>query len=106
LHAQYLAPFPDADSRGRVLWPLAQAILGSSAFYDSLWRRRDVVAALPVLIIWGTRDPAFPPRMLDRWCTIVLKAHVVALPVGHWPHEEAPAEVTNALREFVDVRPE
>jgi haloalkane dehalogenase len=103
IHAQYLAPFSDADSRGRVLWSLARAILGSSEFYDSLWRRRDALADRPVLIIWGTKDPAFPPRMLDRWRKIAPRARVVELPVGHWPHEEAPDEVTNALREFVET---
>lgn len=104
IHAQYLAPFPDADSRGRVLWPLAQAILGSSEYYDSLWHRRERLAGIPVLIIWGTKDPAFKPHMLERWRSIVPSARVVELPVGHWPHEESPADVTEALRDFVEHR--
>lgn len=101
IHAQYLAPFPDADSRGQVLWPLARAILGSSEYYDSLWRRRERLADVPALIIWGMKDPAFKPHMLERWKTIVPSARVVELPVGHWPQEESPEEVTRALREFV-----
>ena len=101
IHAQYLAPFRDADSRGRVLWPLAHALLGSGGFFDSLWRRRNALAGLPALIIWGTKDPAFPPRMLDRWRTAVPTARVVELPVGHWPHEEAPDEVTAWLAGFL-----
>jgi pimeloyl-ACP methyl ester carboxylesterase len=102
IHAQYLAPFPDAGSRGRVLWPLAHAILGSSAYYDSLWKRRDVLAKRPVLIAWGTKDPAFPPYMLDRWRGALPHARVVELPVGHWPQEEAPAELTQAIQRFLD----
>lgn len=105
IHTQYLAPFPDADSRGRVLWPLARALLGSSAFYDSLWQRRDALTRLPVLIVWGTKDPAFPPRMLERWRAVLPPARVVELPVGHWPHEEAPDEVTEALRAFAGPAP-
>ena len=101
IHAQYLAPFPNADARGRVLWPLARAILGSSEYYDSLWRRRERLARLPVLIIWGTKDPAFRTHMLERWKGIVPSARVVELPVGHWPQEESPNEVTEALRGFV-----
>ena len=101
IHAQYLAPFPDADSRGRVLWPLARAILGSSAHYESLWRERHRLADIPVLVIWGTKDPAFG-RMLDRWRAAVPKARIVELPVGHWPHEEAPDEFTRALAEFLE----
>ena len=105
IHAQYLAPFPDADSRGRVLWPLARAILGSSEYYDSLWRRRERLASLPALIIWGMKDPALKPHMLEQWKSIAPSARVVELPVGHWPQEESPSEVTQALREFVEGLP-
>jgi haloalkane dehalogenase len=38
IHAQYLAPFPDAESRGRVVWPLARAILGSSEYIERVLR--------------------------------------------------------------------
>lgn len=101
IHAQYLAPFPDAESRGRVLWPLAQAILGSSAYYDSLWHRRSVLAGVPALIVWGTKDRALKPRLLTRWRTVLPAAHVVELPVGHWPQEESPDEVARTLTDFL-----
>jgi haloalkane dehalogenase len=101
IHAQYLAPFPDADSRGRVLWPLAHALLGSSAYYDSLWQRRALLASRPVLIVWGMKDPAFQPYMLDRWRSVLPDARVVELPVGHWPQEEAPAELTHAMENLL-----
>ena len=101
IHAQYLAPFPDAESRGRVLWPLSRAILGSSAFYDSLWQRRAVLAGVPALVVWGTKDPTFKPHLLDRWRMALPSARIVELPVGHWPQEEAPHEVNRALTEFI-----
>jgi haloalkane dehalogenase len=101
IHAQYLAPFPDAWSRGAVLWPLARAILGSSAYYDSLWAHRDRLRDTPTLIVWGVRDPAFLPHQLQRWRTILPAAHVVELEAGHWPHEELPEAVVNAIRTFV-----
>jgi haloalkane dehalogenase len=94
IHRQYLAPFPDADGRGRVLWALARALLGSSAYFDSLWQRRAQLADLPALIAWGLRDRALPPSMLARWREALPQARVLALDTaGHWPHEEAPAEV-------------
>ena len=101
IHRQYLAPFPDADSRGRVLWALARALMGSSEHYDALWRRRDRLRDLPALIVWGTRDPAFKPGLLDRWKEALPQARVVTLPVGHWPQEEAPDEVLAAVRDFL-----
>ncbi len=98
IHRQYLAPFPDAWSRGAVLWTLARSLLGSSAFYDSLWHRRDALQDVPTLIVWGMRDPAFQPRLLERWRAALPSAGVIELPAGHWPHEEMPAEVLTALR--------
>jgi pimeloyl-ACP methyl ester carboxylesterase len=98
IHGQYLAPFPDADGRGRVLWQLARSLLGSSDFYDSLWQRRERLAALPALILWGMRDSAFRPHLLERWRTALPRARVVELAeAGHWPHEEAPEEVVRQM---------
>jgi len=101
IHDQYLAPFRDLGSRGRVLWPLARAILGSGEYYDSLWRRRDRLLEIPALVIWGTKDPAFQPTLLARWRSVLPHATVVELPVGHWPQEEAPGEVLRAVQSFL-----
>jgi haloalkane dehalogenase len=102
IHRQYLAAFPDADSRERVLWALARALLGSSAFYDGLWRRRDQLAAIPALIVWGLKDSAFRPGQLARWREALPQATAVELPgAGHWPHEEEPARVLSELRSFI-----
>lgn len=101
IHKQYLAPFRDIDSRGRVLWPLARAILGSSEYYDSLWGQRERLREMPALIVWGAKDPAFQPSQLARWRSVLPEARVVELPVGHWPHEEVPNEVNRAIEAFL-----
>jgi pimeloyl-ACP methyl ester carboxylesterase len=101
IHQQYLAPFRDAESRERVLWPLARAILGSSRYYDSLWRMRDRLRDVPTLVIWGMKDPAFQPSLLARWKETLPQATVVELPVGHWPQEESPGDVTRAMQDFL-----
>jgi haloalkane dehalogenase len=101
IHRQYLSVFKDRNSRGKVLWPLAHAILGSSDYYRRLWSRRDKLRGRPALIVWGMKDPAFQPRHLARWRSVLPEAQVVELPVGHWPHEEAPAEVVEAVRGFL-----
>jgi len=100
IHAQYLAPFPDRWSRGAVLWPLARALLGSSTYYERLWSTRERLREIPVLIVWGAKDSAFPPHNLERWTAALPHATVVELPVGHWPHEEAPDDVLAAVRRF------
>lgn len=99
IHEQYLALFPDPDSRERVLFALARAILGSSAYYDSLWRRRSRLEGVPLHLIWGMRDSAFPPTVLDQWTRAFPHAQVTRVEgAGHWPHEEEPEVVLAALR--------
>jgi len=102
IHGQYLAAFPDADSRGRVLWPLARGLLASSAHFDSLWQRRQRLVEIPALILWGLRDRALGPDLLTHWRTALPHARVAQLPdAGHWPHEEQPDAVIQALGTFL-----
>ena len=101
IRTQYLEPFRDRWARGAVLWPLARALLGSSAFYDSLYEKRERLGAIPTLLVWGTRDTAFKPHHLARWRAILPDARVAELPVGHWPHEEDPESVAATLRDFL-----
>jgi haloalkane dehalogenase len=105
IHRQYLAPFPSPDDRERVLWTLARALLGSRAYYAGLWARRDRLRSRSALIVWGLADPAFRPHHLARWTSLFgPAARVVRLPsAGHWPHEEEPAIVRDALREFLEA---
>jgi haloalkane dehalogenase len=54
------------------------------------------------MIVWGLRDAAFPPYMLERWRQALPEAQVLALEgAGHWPHEEEPERVLEALRGFL-----
>jgi haloalkane dehalogenase len=101
IHQQYLAPFRDPESRERVLWPLARAILGSGRFYESLWLLRDRLRGVPALAVWGMKDPAFQPSQLARWKAVLPQATVLELPVGHWPQEESPPEVVRAMQDFL-----
>jgi haloalkane dehalogenase len=102
IHRHYLEPFTDPASRVRVLWPLARALLGSSSYYDSLWERRARLTEIPVLIVWGLKDSAFRPNQLHRWQEALPTAKVVMIAeAGHWPHEEAPSEVAEAIQKFL-----
>jgi haloalkane dehalogenase len=101
VRGQYHAPFRDRWARGAVLWPLAHALLGSSEFYEAQWRRVAVLRDTPALVVWGIRDRMFKPHLLERWREALPAARVVELEVGHWPQEEAPVQVVDALRQFV-----
>lgn len=101
IHRQYLSPFRDAWSRGAVLWPLARALMGSDAYYRSLWDRRGALYDVPALLVWGMGDPAFRPEQLARWKEALPQAGSVELPTGHWPHEEDPDAVLAAVEAFL-----
>lgn len=102
IHRQYLEVFPDPDSRERVLFALALSLLGSSAHYDGLWQRRGELAKVPALIVWGVKDSAFRPHQLAKWRDAAPTAQVVELATaGHWPHEEEPERVLEAVRAFL-----
>lgn len=104
-HRALLERFPDRESRGAVLWTLAKSLVGSSGFYDSLWQRRERLGGRPTLVVWGMKDPAFPPRLLKRWHEALPHAEIVELPrSGHWPHEEEPERVAAALDGFLATR--
>jgi len=101
VHTQYLAPFEARAARETVLWALARALLGSHAHYAALWANRARLAAIPTLILWGTRDRAFTPEFLERWQHALPHAHIEQLDdAGHWPHEERPEIVLQALQRF------
>jgi haloalkane dehalogenase len=106
IQGQYLPVFPDADGRERVLYALALALSGSAELYDTLWRARGALAAIPSLVVWGRKDSAFRPHQLAKWREALPHARVLELPTaGHWPHEEEPEAVLRAVRAFVDGSP-
>ena len=94
---QYLAALD-----GHATWVYAREILGSSAWYDGLWRRRDRIARTRAILIWGMRDPAFA-RYLPRWREVFEQAEVVQLAdCGHAPPEERAPESLPFLTRFLE----
>jgi haloalkane dehalogenase len=48
------------------------------------------------------KDSAFRPTQLARWNEVVPDTEIVTLPnAGHWPHEEEPDAVIDAMRRFL-----
>lgn len=102
LHRHYLEVFRDKDAREQVLHALACAINGSRDYYTSLLAEARRMRQLSTLIIWGMKDTAFRPTQLARWRELVPDAEVVTLAnAGHWPHEEEPEAVIEAMRRFL-----
>jgi len=102
IHRRYLDVFRDRDARVLVLHALAKSLLGSRAHYQSLLDRIERLREMPVLIVWGMKDSAFQPYQLERWRTLLPGAQVEMIEgAGHWPHEEEPARVIEAIERFL-----
>ena len=103
VHAQYLGPMRDPTAR-HATWIYARELLGSSAWYSTLWQRRQRIAGIPTLLVWGMKDPAFA-KCLPRWRSLFADAEVVKLAgVGHAPMEERAPELTPVIRRFLEGR--
>jgi haloalkane dehalogenase len=97
VHGQYLGPFTRRGSREGP-YKLARALVGSDAFYATLWSRRDELTPLVTDLVWGLRDPALKLAHLARWREAFPSAAVHVLPeVGHFVAEEAPHELVRVL---------
>jgi haloalkane dehalogenase len=101
VQAQYARPLASAAER-RATWVYARELLGSSEWFDGLWRRRERIAAIPALLIWGTSDPAFGDA-LPRWRSVFERVRVLELPrAGHAPPEERPEEIVPVIARFLE----
>jgi len=105
VHAQYLAPFATGAARETVLWAFARSLLDSHAHYESLWAKRERLAAIRTLVLWGSRDRLFPGEYRERWREALPHAQVEPISdAGHWPHEERPEIVLEAVQRFLSQR--
>jgi haloalkane dehalogenase len=105
IHRQYLAPFAQRQDRVLVLHALARSLLGSRDYYARLWEDAGRLRGRPTLLVWGLKDSAFGPRHLARWRERLPDAGVLTLPdAGHWPHEESPQTVADAIRALLEGR--
>jgi pimeloyl-ACP methyl ester carboxylesterase len=57
---------------------------------------------VPARVIWGAQDPLFPPEFAGQVTELLPQASVRVLDdVGHFTPVEAPAEMAEAVREFL-----
>ena len=101
----YRAPFPDYWSRAGMLAfqreiPLTER--DRSAPPMSSIHERLASLDVPVLLVWGMRDPVFQPTFLDQWREVYPRATTTELPdASHFLVEDDPDRVTAAIERFL-----
>ncbi|HEU4322432.1 MAG TPA: alpha/beta fold hydrolase [Roseiflexaceae bacterium] len=104
-HQQYLRVLATPEAR-RGTRALARHLIDSSAWYAGLWERNGRLRTIPTLVLWGMRDPVFPPEALERWRTTLLDAQIVPFDdVGHFVPEEKGAELVPVVKYFLEHGP-
>ena len=101
IHRHYIrALATPAERQGT--WIFLQQLIGSSAWYQSLWDRREAIRDKPVLILWGMKDMAFKQKELDRWKEVYPHAQVVSFPeAGHFLQEEESPQIVPLMQKFL-----
>jgi haloalkane dehalogenase len=101
LYQHYLKPFSQPHDR-LVLQAMAGELRDSSPWYDQLWQRREQIAAIPALLLWGQKDPIFKTRHLARWQALFAHAQTVTFPqAGHFVQEEARETLGPLVEQFL-----
>ncbi len=98
IQRHYEGPFPTPESRLST-WTFARELIGSGAFYQRVWDARAQWGGAPTALVWGVADLAFGPKYLATFEAALPAAVVTRLAkAGHFPQEEEPAAVLEALR--------
>lgn len=101
IHNHYLKVFPSPQSRTSTA-VLAKELIGSSAWFDSLWKLQSNIADIPTLLLWGMKDTAFRAIELEKFESFLKNATVVRLPdCGHFVQEECD-EAGNIIKEWME----
>jgi haloalkane dehalogenase len=102
VHRHYIRPFSKRSDRSGPL-AFARSLLNDQAWFGELGSGMSVLHDKPAIVIWGMKDPVLTNDSLDRWRDLLPAAEFVCLPdAGHFPQEETPQAVLQALLNFFD----
>lgn len=99
---QYTKPFANSSQRNGTL-AFAKSLLNDQEWFEKLWAEKAAISKKPTLFIWGMKDPIITPKNLEKFQSGFSNSTVVQLKTsGHFPQEEAPEEVAQAIRSFMN----
>lgn len=100
----YIKPFANSRQRNGAL-AFARSLLNDQSWFEKLWQQKEAITHLPVLFIWGMKDPVIKPHNLDKFVSGFVNARVEKMETcGHFPQEEEPGEVARAILNFLQNR--
>jgi len=104
IHRQYLNAWRMPEER-RGTWVFARELIGSSAWYDSLWQKRATLQDKPALILWGLKDFAFRRVELEKLKTMFRNPQMMAFEsTGHFVPEELREQLSPIIADFIEEK--
>lgn len=98
---QYTRPFANASQRRGTL-AFAMSLLNDQAWFEKLWTQKETISHQPVLFLWGMKDPMIGPQYLEKFISGFPQSQAVRLDTcGHFPQEEEPGKVAEAIAAFM-----
>lgn len=99
----YRRVFPNPDSRYGPL-AFARSLLDDQKLFEAQWQKRSALSDKKAALIWGMADKWIGKRYLTRFQSVFPLSKTLELPdAGHFPQEERPDEVSEALAALIDV---
>lgn len=84
------------------VWVFPKAIIGSSDWLDKIWQKRNTIANIPSILIWGGKDIAFRKKELETFQSFLKNSTTLELPdVGHYVQDEAGERVIEPIANFL-----
>jgi pimeloyl-ACP methyl ester carboxylesterase len=101
-HRHFTALFPNRASREGT-WAFARCLVTGDATFDAIGARLNVLRDVPGFVVWGLADRFVGAPHLARWKRELPHARFLELDrVGHFPQDEAAADVVEGVRLFLD----
>lgn len=101
VHEHYTAPLATPDDR-EASWVFPREVTDSNEWLADLWDRRTQLADIPMLLAWGTEDPALGPAV-SRWQETFPHAQALEFSeIGHFVPEELGPELVAPIEEFLE----
>ena len=102
VHQHYIRPFPYPKSR-KGTWVFPRSFLAEDQWLAQLWDNRGGLSKLPVLLLWGMRDKAFPQPFLSKWESVFPNNTTIKFEhSGHNSPEEIGKKAIMAVGDFLN----
>ena len=101
IKAQFTRPFENRKQRNGTL-AFAHSLLDDQEWFEKLWNKRSSLSQIPILFVWGMKDPVLGPSYLEKFSEGFPNSKTVEIETaGHFPQEEQPMQVAEAIKLFL-----